>query len=96
MWMNPVQAYVAPLTGATVNMTSEVQVVDPLGTLAALTVNLPGSPTRGQTATIAFTQVITALTMGGGTILGAPSAIAINTSISFLFNDTIGKWLRVF
>jgi hypothetical protein len=60
-----------PLTGATVTVDAQTRqlIVNPAGTIAALTVNLPAAAgvTQGQRIGICGTQIVTTLTMGAGT-----------------------------
>ena len=61
--------YVTPTTGATVtvNATGKVALlINPAGTLLALTVALPGSPSDGDVVTISSSQIITGLTISEG------------------------------
>jgi hypothetical protein len=63
----------APLTGATLTVDAQTRqlIVNPAGTIAALTVNLPAAsattPYNGQRIGLCSTQIVTALTLGGGT-----------------------------
>lgn len=62
-----------PLTGATINIDAQTRqlIVNPAGTIAALTVNLPAAsattPYTGQRIGICGTQIVTTLTSGAGT-----------------------------
>lgn len=86
-----------PLTGGTVNLAAAtpIEIIDPAGTLAALTVNLPGSPVDGQLQRVSFTQAITTLTMGGGTISNAPTTAAAAATFEFIYDLATTKWYRV-
>lgn len=62
----------APLTGATLTLTAQHRqlIVNPAGTIAALTVNMPAASAtmvNGQRIGICGTQIVTALTLGAGT-----------------------------
>lgn len=62
----------APLTGATINLDAQTRqlIVNPAGTIAALTVNMPAASAtmvNGSRIGICGTHVVTALTLGGGT-----------------------------
>lgn len=63
----------APLTGATINVDAQTRqlILNPAGTIATLTVNFPAAssttPYDGQRIGICGTQIVTALTLGGGT-----------------------------
>jgi hypothetical protein len=55
------------VTGSTITMQTGVLVLNPTGTLAALTVNLPLNPVDGADASITSTAVLTALTINANT-----------------------------
>jgi len=62
----------APLTGATITLTPQHRqlIVNPAGTIAALTVNFPAASAtmvNGQRIGVCGTQIVTALTAGAGT-----------------------------
>lgn len=76
--------YTAPLTAASVTVlpTSRRVVIDPAGTIAALTLVFPAATTLidGQLLGICSTQIVTALTLTAGsgtTILNGPTALAV-------------------
>lgn len=93
---------VAPVTGATVTAApsglDSVTVVNPLGTLAALTVNVAAGFAAGQKHRVVFTQIITALTLGANIATSPkalPSAAAVGDSLLFVWSVTAAKWLLV-
>ncbi len=55
------------VTGSTITMQTAVLVLNPTGTLAALTVNLPLNPVDGADASITSTATITSLTVAANT-----------------------------
>lgn len=55
------------VTGSTITMQTGKLTVNPTGTLAALTVNLPLNPVDGAIAEIASTQILTSLTVNANT-----------------------------
>jgi hypothetical protein len=55
------------VTGSTITMQTAVLVLNPTGTLAALTVNLPLNPVDGADASITSTATITSLTLNANT-----------------------------
>jgi hypothetical protein len=55
------------VTGSTITMQTAVLVLNPTGTLAALTVNLPLNPVDGADASITSTATITSLTVTANT-----------------------------
>jgi hypothetical protein len=65
-------------------------------TLAALTFTLPSTNLyNGQTIRISTIGAITALTVNGGTIIGAPGGLAANSSCQFIFRTGNLTWYRV-
>lgn len=86
-----------PLTGTTVALTaSQSQVfINPAGTIAAFTLLLPPSPAQGQTVSLSFGKIVTALTIkdsAAGAITGAPTAGAIGISTTLKYLGT--SWVR--
>lgn len=76
--------YNAPLTGASITLTSLTRqlILEPAGTIAALTVVLPAATTLvdSQRINICGTQIVTALTVTAGsgtTVSGAPTAMLV-------------------
>jgi hypothetical protein len=88
---------VTPLTGVVITSTGQhgSLLVNPAGTLAALTVQMPPNPSIGQTYEIGFTQVITALTIqdySGVAVAGAAGAGAIGVAQMYKWMGT--AWIR--
>lgn len=86
----------APTTGTTVTSNGATQLVlNPAGTLAALTVAFPASPTNGQLFSIASTQIITALTLTStSTINGTITTLAANGGATWVFDTSLTAWIR--
>jgi len=95
----------APTTGTTVTIaaTTSHQIINPSGTLAALTVVSPAAPSLGtnavQSLDILFTQAITALTWtaGSGTTFGGaamPTSCAAGVCVRLLWVQSLSKWLH--
>jgi len=105
--------YVAPLTGASVTVanTSRRLVIDPAGTIAALTVVFPAAGAAGsatqlldnQTFGLCSTQVVTALTVTNGagtTVLNPPTALAVPSGTApacyeWVYRKANTSWYRV-
>lgn len=99
--------YSTPLTGTTVTAaaTDSTILLEPAGTIAALTVALPAATALkdGQTIRIASTQTITALTLtpGTGTTIANPGATALTVSATTAYNYELmykastAKWYRI-
>lgn len=88
--------YATPATGNTVTIANTVyhQIIDPAGTLATLTVNMPATPTNGQYEDVRFSQIITALTVSGNgnSIVGNPTSAAVGSQFSCFFRTTNTTW----
>jgi hypothetical protein len=94
-------AYSAPGAGATVTAVAEERrrVIDPAGTLAALTVTLPPSPLDGDTYELMTSQALTALTVdapGGASVNGGSSLLTANGGASWLYRAANTTWYRRF
>ncbi len=86
----------SPTSGSTVATSIRPQLIlTPAGTLATLTVTFPSSPTDAQTFSIASTQTITSLTLGGGTILGTLTTLPANGFASWMYVQSITSWMRI-
>jgi hypothetical protein len=95
-----------PTTGFSINWSAvgtrpvRVLILDPAGTLATGTVNLPTTspaPSDGEIYTLASTQTVTALTLGSGahSLSGAITTIAANGFASYVYNATNDTYYRV-
>lgn len=86
----------SPSSGGTVTLvtTHRRTLIDPSGTLATLTVNMPASPVDGQIQGFSFTQIITSLTVSGNghTIKGNPASAAVGNSFTFIYNTATTTW----
>ena len=94
----PAVQYVAPTTGSTVNVATTGNIVlfiNPAGSLLALTVTLPATPTNGDRVSIASSQVVTTLTMNGGTIIGALTTLAVASFAAYSYSSDASSWFRV-
>lgn len=88
-----------PLTGTTITLKDGIHdnLINPAGTLAALTVKLPTIPDDGQIILLTFTKAITTLTVdgNGSTLVGtAPTSAAIGNRFTYKFYTGIG-WIRI-
>jgi hypothetical protein len=92
-----VPQYETPLTGTTVTSDGSQQlVINPLGTLLALTVAFPATPVDGQKFDISCTQIITGLTLtSAATILGTLTTFAAaNAFAGWVYSATATSWVR--
>lgn len=88
--------YAQPASGATVAFSAgrSVLFIDNGALLASLTVTLPASPVDGQGARIASAAGVTVLTIGGGTIKGAATSLAVNGWAQFNYSAAAAAWFR--
>lgn len=97
----PTKQIATPTTGQTVtiaNTDGDTRLLlNPAGTLLALTVAFPSVPHDGQILTIASSQILTGLTLtSGGTILGTLTTMAaVNSYASYCYDLSGTKWYRV-
>lgn len=95
MWV-----FSAPTTGFTITMTDLQSIVslNPAGTLAAGTIVLPPTLTDGKTVSVFSSQTITALTLSTSNsatfVPAAPTTLAQNTQIEFVYDKANNQWHR--
>lgn len=90
--------YVTPTTGSTVTATAARNVmllINPAGTLVALTLALNGSPLDGDIINLASSQVVTGFTMSGGTVIGPLTSLAVATFATYCYSASSSNWFRV-
>lgn len=89
--------YATPTTGQTVTANgAKYLVINPSGSLLALTIAFPSSPTNGQLFSISSTQVVTTLTLtSSGTVDGTLTGIAANGTAGWIWVATISSWVKV-
>lgn len=94
----PVLQYATPTTGQTVTVGANKYtrlLINPAGTLLALTVALPGSPANGDIVQLGASQIVTGLTISGGTVIGALTSLAVASFATYCFSFTASKWFRI-
>jgi hypothetical protein len=98
-----VKSSLTPTTGFSETVTQDSAdkwvVLNPAGALASGTITLvaPGSATDGQEITISTTKMVNSITINGngGTVYGAPSALAAESSYKFKFDSNLSSWFNV-
>lgn len=93
----PTVQYSAPTTGSTVTVgsTGNTQLLlNPAGSLLALTVTMPSSPSDGDRVEMGCTQTVTTLTMNGGTIIGALTTTVAGTAGTWVYSATASSWIK--
>lgn len=86
--------YQTPTTGSTISSTVGSNIIEPAGTLLALTVNLPSSPTSGDIAAYTFTQAITGLTFSNGTVVNTLTTAVAGGTVKFIYYGNTNKWYK--
>lgn len=95
----PIQTeqYTTPTTGSTINVTAArfvILIINPAGSLLALTIAFAGSPLNGDTLQMGSTQAVTTVTMSGGTIIGGLTSFVIGSSATYRYNSTASEWVK--
>lgn len=94
----PITQYTTPATGATLTANDGANlklIINPAGTILALTLALNASPADGDILSFCSSQAVTGFTMTGGTIVGPLTTLAIGTFASYIYNGTATKWFRI-
>lgn len=89
--------YNQPATGATITTATGEQrtIIDPAGTIAALTLTTPPSPVNGQIWGFASTQIVTTLTItgtAGATVNAPPASMAVDSNYRMIYRATGTTW----
>lgn len=83
----------APTTGGTVSLVNnQYNIINPAGTLAALTVNLPSSPSNNDVVYIKYTQAITIVTYGNGTVVDGITAPSAGGLVMLTYDAGTTSW----
>lgn len=82
-----------PTTGGTVSLTNnQYNIINPAGTLVALTVNLPSSPANNDCVFIKYTQSITTVTYGNGTVVDGITAPTAGGLVVLTYDSGTTSW----
>ena len=92
--------YFTPLTGATVTLVYSNSIINPAGTIAALTIDLPAITNKalqaGQKAVVSFSQIVTALTVAttdGSSIIGtAVTSSTVGSHFAYIYDSNSNAW----
>jgi hypothetical protein len=91
--MNNATGYVTPTTGTSINLLRNgLTIINPAGTLAALTLVLPSSPAEGEAVRYTITQSVSSLSYSGGTVVAAPALISGRTEINHVYRGATSSW----
>lgn len=94
----PTIQYATPTTGQTVTIGSTGStrlIINPAGSLVALTIALPSTPTDGDIVQMGSSQAITTVTMSNGTTIGPLTTMAIGGFATYIYNATTTSWFRI-
>lgn len=96
----PARSVQTPTTGFSIAPAPGVTllVLNPAGTLAAGTIQMPPTPGDNQTFTVITSQTITAATFNanaGQTLNGAPSTLPANTCVEWIYVTVLSTWFRL-
>lgn len=82
-----------PSTGGTVALVNnQYNIIKPSASLATLTVNLPSSPLNNDVVYIKFTQTVSVVTYGNGTVVDGITAPVAGGLVVLTFDSTSSSW----
>lgn len=82
-----------PTTGGTVSLVNnQYNIINPVGALLALTVNLPSSPANNDVVYIKFTQNITTVTYSNGTVVDGITAPTAGGLTVLVYDSNTTSW----
>lgn len=82
-----------PATGGTVTLvTGQINIINPAGTIATLTLTLPSSPANNDIVSLTFTQAVTAITYSGGTVVGSPTTASLGGQWYLTYDSGTTTW----
>lgn len=89
----PSHVVFTPTTGGTVTAVAyNEEIINPAGTIAALTITLPSSPNNNDRVYLKFTQAVTTITYSGGTVVGLPTSASAGQQWYATYDLTDNKW----
>jgi hypothetical protein len=82
-----------PTTGGTVALiNNQYNIINPSGALVALTVNLPSSPKNNDVVYIKYTQAVTTVTYGNGTVVDGITSPIAGGLVTLTYDATSSSW----
>jgi hypothetical protein len=82
-----------PTTGGTVSLTNrKYNIINPAGSLLALTVNLPSSPIANDIVYIKYTQAVTTVTYGNGTVVDGITSPISGGLVMLVYDAGTSSW----
>lgn len=77
----------------TIDANTSLEVINPAGTIAALTLNFPTGVYDGQPLRLAFTQIVTAITTTGAALQFALTSAAVGDKKHYQWSASLNKWV---
>lgn len=82
-----------PTTGGTVNLVNKrYNIINPVGSLLALTVNLPSSPANNDVVYIKYTQTVSTVTYANGTVVAPITAPIAGGLVVLTYDSGTTSW----
>lgn len=82
-----------PVTAGTVALVAnQYNIINPAGAIATLTVNLPSSPNNGDVVYIKYTQTVTTVTYGNGTVVDGITTPSAGGVVVLTFDSGNSSW----
>lgn len=90
---NRAHSIFTPTTGTTVTLVNnQDNIINPSGSLVALTLALPASPANNDRIPITFTQAVTTISYSGGTVVGGLTTIAQGGQYYLTYDSGTTSW----
>jgi hypothetical protein len=92
-FVNRAHTIFTPTTGGTVVLVNnQYNIINPAGTLVALTVTLPSSPANNDIVQIKYTQSVTTVTYNGGTVVDGITSPVAGGYVILTYDSTNNSW----
>lgn len=86
-------SYFTPSTGGTVNLVSgSYNIINPATSILTLTVNVPGSPNDNDFVEIKYTQAVTTVTYGNGTVKDGIISPVLGQGFKLVYHAATTTW----
>lgn len=89
--LNPISRQTPANLGTVSLVNNGYNILDPGGAIAGLTINFPSSPSNNDQVEIKLTTVVTTITYGNGTVVGAPTS-SVSGYLKFKYLASTSSW----
>jgi hypothetical protein len=87
--------YAVPVSGALVVIKTSQVIINPAGSLAALTIEFPSAPADGQSVTIISSAAVSSVTASNVSFTGGSfTALVANTPVKYIFSASTATWWK--